>query len=114
VQLEELLKCFQKHLKLSWIMAPDTPADDIEPPDFTTECSALAPEQLNELLNLATIGDIQGILDCLQQLENGDGQPSLFVRKIRYLAENLQDQAICEILQTCMQNLNVQPPVTED
>jgi len=58
-----------------------------------------------ELLNLATIGDIQGILDYLQQLENSYQELSPFIKKIRQLAENLQDRTICEILQPYAQSL---------
>jgi CheY-like chemotaxis protein len=105
VRIEELLKCLQKHLKLSWITENMVPEDSMEPSDLTVECHALAPQQITELLNLATIGDIQGILDYLQQLEYENCELSPFVKKIRQLAEDLQDRTICEILQPYAQDL---------
>jgi len=110
VQMEELLARLQKHLKLSWITEDVVPDVSIESTDFIAECHALSSEQVSELLNLATIGDIQGILDYLQQLENNCQELSPFIRKIRQLAEDLQDRTICEILQPYAQNLQQVSP----
>jgi len=105
VQIEELLKCLQEHLKLSWITEDIIPENNVEPTDLIAECHVLSQDQVLELLNLATIGDIQGILDYLQQLENSYQELSPFIKKIRQLAENLQDRTICEILQPYAQSL---------
>ena len=105
VQIEELLKCLQKHLKLSWITEDIAPENDAEPTDLVAECHVLSQEQVLELFNLATIGDIQGILDYLQQLESSYQELSPFIKKIRSLAEDLQDRTICEILQPYAQSL---------
>jgi PAS domain S-box-containing protein len=103
VQIDELLRCLQKHLKLSWI------TEEVEPPllpeidDLADECQIFSTSQIATLADLAQIGDIQGILDYLQQLEIEYGKALPIIKKIRMLAEDFQDHAIYEILHPCTQ-----------
>ncbi|MGL5063665.1 MAG: ATP-binding protein [Microcoleus sp.] len=90
VQAETLLELMHKHLELNWFYesnnsenqnSPGT-SDDIVPP---------APEILNQLLELAQYGEIDGIIEIAQQIQ--DGNTAAFAREIIRLAE------ACEVRQ---------------
>lgn len=107
VQIDELLHCLQKHLKLSWITEATKPALLPETDDLTNECQIFSCDQITVLADLAKIGDIQGILDYLQQLETEFGNSLPVINKIRLLAEDFQDHTIYQILQPCVQNFSL-------
>lgn len=103
VQIEELLHCLQKHLQLSWITEVTEPPLLPETDDLANECQVFSCDQITTLIDLARIGDIQGILDYLQQLEIEFGNSLPIIKKIRLLAEDFQDHTIYKILQPCVQ-----------
>ena len=101
---EVLLEKVQKHLHLTWIY--EQPCDSLDsvttaPEETVTEgqpeqCPSSA--QAGQLLDLAMQGDIDGIIEYVQQLEQTDPTLASFAKKLWDLADDLKDQEICEIV----------------
>jgi CheY-like chemotaxis protein len=96
VHLKELLERLRRLLKLTWIYEP-AKVEETSPswagPD---EPSA---EQATTLYQLARVGDIQGLFDYLEQLEKTDKHLQMFIQQIYHLAEELEMEQICEMVQ---------------
>lgn len=106
VQIEELLHCLQKHLKLSWLTETQELPRLPETDELAIECQIFSADQIKQLFDLASIGDVQGVLDYLELLEVEYGKSLPIIKKIRILAEDFQDNAICEILQSYSENVS--------
>ncbi|OQW93733.1 MAG: hypothetical protein BWK79_09615 [Beggiatoa sp. IS2] len=98
---DTLLKLLQEQLNLRWICEQTTEflVQTIETVEENFPLPNLATEQANILFDLAKIGDIGGILDKLDLLEQNDPQLARFINRIRQLAEDFEKEKICEILQ---------------
>ncbi|MCP4699124.1 MAG: response regulator [Gammaproteobacteria bacterium] len=108
VHIEELLACLQKHLPLTWTYAQEMHEENVESPGKETAVQqqdtedALLPgpsgKQATELYELAELGNISGIIACIEKLE-ADVRLRPFVEKVRRLAKNFEDEAICELVE---------------
>lgn len=95
---DAMLQLLQEQLRLVWIYDEEsltTPAVDENLP--FTELTVPPPKQLGILLELATMGDIAGILKGLAELES-DVKFLPFVHKVRKLAKNFDEEGICQLL----------------
>jgi len=91
INTEELLSYLQKYLQLEWIY---------EEPVMTENLEALTMPLPTEIainfLDLAMMGDINGILEQAEQLKQTDYL--FFAEKIIQLANNFDDEEICELV----------------
>ncbi|MEK7991591.1 MAG: PAS domain S-box protein, partial [Thiotrichaceae bacterium] len=93
-----LLDCLQRHLNLDWIyknQAQDTASNNTQ---FDISHCGLSSEQIQNLYNFANMGDVQGILDYLDTFSS-DKLIQSNLNKIRRLAEEIECEKICELLQ---------------
>jgi len=103
VRTEALLDCLRKHLGLTWIYKPEALPMTVEQRlggenHWQNEVGPTV-EQATLLLELTTIGDIQGILEYIQQLEQEDNRIQPFVRKICQWVDQLEIRKIQEMLE---------------
>lgn len=103
---EALLALIQKHLNLTWIyeesVAKVTGGTEEEIILSENEEAVLigpSSEQSAILLDLALMGDISGILEKLDHLEQEDATLHPFVHKVRQLAKNFAEEQICELME---------------
>jgi CheY-like chemotaxis protein/anti-sigma regulatory factor (Ser/Thr protein kinase) len=108
LQVEQLRALLQRHLGLTWNYAQSEPSATsiLKEREAPEKSSALlvgpAKEQLAILLKLGMIGDIGGILEELDKLEQQDPQLIPFVTEVRQLARNFDEARICEMVQRYM------------
>jgi len=99
---EVLLELLQKHLNLTWIYEKLTEINaPIEKEMDETEIPLIGPSgrQASILFDLAMMGDIQGILEALDILEQEDAQLGAFIHKVRQLAKNFEEEQICQLIE---------------
>lgn len=108
IRAEDLLETLQTHLGLTWIYEQTTTVGVMEESVATsteeeaTSLVRLSPEQATILLKLAEIGDIKGILKQVGELESQEPQLKPLTSKIALLANNFEDEQICEMMQEYM------------
>ncbi len=104
INTDELLKLLEKHLQLTWIYAEDVPVEE----DITTEmineettAALIGPskQQTAVLLDLAMRGNIERILEQLNEYEKSDSKITPFADKIRELAKIFAEEEICETIE---------------
>lgn len=108
---EELLDKLKIHLRLRWIYEPsiDMESEDVlenqtssllesSNRDDSTPLLGPVTEQAAILLDLAMMGDIAGILEEIDKLEQSDKQLIKFCCLIRQLAKNFDEEEICNIV----------------
>jgi signal transduction histidine kinase/DNA-binding NarL/FixJ family response regulator len=96
VQAEILLELLQKHLQLDWIY--DTkPLENQEAQMIPTEIQPPAPAILHQLHELAQDGDLDGVIELAQQLQ--EDQSMAFAQKIIRLAETYQLKKLRALIQ---------------
>ena len=111
VRSKELFELLQSHLGLEWVYEEEaaTPSklDDIriqthERDSSHTSVSLVAPpvEEVGALFELAKIGDIKGILEGAERLEQMDERFLPLVQELRQLAKGFQVKKIRELLKT--------------
>jgi PAS domain S-box-containing protein len=109
IRAEDLLETLRTHLGLTWIYEQATTATVIEESVATATAEEaaplvrLSPEQAAILLKLAEIGDIKGILKQVAEFESQDPQLKPLTSKIAQLANNFEDEQICEMMQEYME-----------
>jgi len=59
----------------------------------------LSAHDCTKLLHLARQGDIAGILGYIDQLMHENPDPSPLLQRIRQLAKNFEEEAICDLLE---------------
>lgn len=99
-RFEALLELLQKYLQLEWVYEQE--AETTEEVSVATEAEVFvgpSPKQAVKLFDLAMKGDIGEIVQQVNQLERDDKQLAPFARKIRELAKNFEEEAICELLE---------------
>jgi CheY-like chemotaxis protein len=98
-RVEVLLELLSKHLPIKWIY--EEPVDTTEVITIPTDTSLVGPTpaQAERLYELALMGDIGGILEELEQLEQANPQILPFTRKIHKLAKSFKEQQICEFVE---------------
>lgn len=101
-QANLLLELLQELLDLKWVYGQVTEFSE-QIRHIVNEDSELFVEpskkQAQILLDFALMGDIRGILESLDILEQEQPELSHFVDKIRQLAKNFEEEKICEVLQ---------------
>lgn len=104
--IDDLLRSLHQHLPLEWLYAEHPrPPDEAKPNDGPArDAEAVVPsqEQLAALYELAVIGDIFGIHDFINDLEQSGPQYAGFVATIRDLAQSFHIATIQEVLQAAM------------
>ncbi|MFN6464326.1 MAG: ATP-binding protein [Nostoc sp. DedVER02] len=93
IEAENLLEMLRQFLQLQWIF--DTKVDAIKKTSkdsFNEQNEIVHPskEVLQELLELAQDGDIQNILELVEQLSASDEKLNLFSQQLTQLASNFQ------------------------
>jgi signal transduction histidine kinase/response regulator RpfG family c-di-GMP phosphodiesterase len=105
---EELLDCIQKYLHLTWVYEqPDSLAATESPVVAETTWVNPSVEQAQTLYNLAMMGDINGILEQAEQLEQLGTQFLPVVNKLRDLANSFD---IGQLRKLTKQMLTPAPP----
>ncbi len=97
IRTDILFEQLQKYLRLEWRYESNSPNTTSAVSE--TFSVGPTPEQAAILLDLAKKGDICGICDYAQKLEESDPQLQPFAQKIHQLAKELNDDEICEIVQ---------------
>jgi len=103
-RFEVLLDLLQKQLNLTWIYEAVTangepsPVPTDNPSANSVEMIGPTKEQVAILFDLAMQGDIAGIVEEVNRLEQENKQMALFANKIRQLAKDFQEQQICELV----------------
>ena len=96
IDLSQLLNLLGTHLKLEWIMADTNTAN----PDNSPESLVIPPaEIIEELLNLAKLGDINQIIQQTSLLEQSDQKYALFTQQIQQLAVNFEQNNLLTLLE---------------
>ncbi|WP_353572289.1 PAS domain S-box protein [Candidatus Albibeggiatoa sp. nov. BB20] len=105
IRADVLLDRLQHYLHLEWTydrdktqsVATDTQNSEH---DFATDGSyALSAEQADILYDLAMQGDTMGLIAYAQQLSTNDNTLTAFTAKITQLAEDFEDEQICDLVQ---------------
>jgi len=113
IQAKTLFATLQKHLNLEWIYESDDAPSTAYPPERLPDQNAevsitpskiVAPPQkeMNVLYELAMMGDIKGISEKADQLEQLDSRWVPFARKVRHLANGFQEKQILEFVKKYM------------
>jgi len=99
IQADELFEKLQKHLKLTWIYA-DKESGEYESARTEIDESIVAPneEQITLLLELAIIGDLDGVIEQLEEFEQTDQQIIPFSNKIREFAQDFEITKISDFI----------------
>jgi signal transduction histidine kinase/DNA-binding NarL/FixJ family response regulator len=98
-----LLTLIHKLLNITWIYGqPSGSAEQSldETEEYNDSMPGPSEEQANILLDLAMMGDIQGILETIEIMEEESIELTSFVKKIRQLAKNFEEEKICELMQS--------------
>lgn len=96
--VDQLFELLQKYLKLKWIYEEDHVLQKEE--GFSNEVwIAPSSQQASALWNLAKQGDILGILEQIKIWEENDKQIRPFAMQVRQLANNFEDDKICQIVE---------------
>ena len=92
-KVEELLACLERHLFLTWIY-------DAEPAPAASEGSSIppSPQQLEDLDDMNKQGDVEGILEYLEEMENEQGL-SGFVVKAKQLTHAFDESGLHDLLE---------------
>jgi signal transduction histidine kinase/CheY-like chemotaxis protein len=104
---EQLLELLQKHLELTWVYEQEFSADavddmvisDNQDEESNSELIGPSSEQASILFDLAMMGDIGGILENIEELEQSEKQLLPFCHKIRKLAKAFDEAQICDLIE---------------
>jgi len=102
IHVELLLELLQKYLKLEWIYAESKKNDS---KSLINNDYVLTIEQATNLYDLAMQGDIQGIIEEIERIEQTLQQSTPLFANILQLAKEFQEEKICELLQKYLGNL---------
>jgi PAS domain S-box-containing protein len=116
IRAETLFETLQQHLGLKWIYATELPShrarskssQTLEPTtDITTiqQLDKLTPQLAENLYNLGTMGDIDGIFEQIELLEHNAKLNDL-TRRLRKLANDFQMEDICTLVKPFMNEPN--------
>ncbi len=94
IEIDRLLICLQRHLKLEWIYES---TDDPITPEIT-EFNVPSQEILTIIYQAAQIGDIEAIEQELQQLKNTHPSYTPFANHLLELAAEFDDQEILKLI----------------
>lgn len=102
IRIDELLERLQLYLGLEWIYDSPTPLASANQltvyEDIDLSAITLPAEQAAAFFELATMGDINGILEQVELLKKESEQFQPFANKIAQLAKEFEDEQICELV----------------
>jgi len=101
IRAKELLGVLEKHLKLTWIYEGKETNDE-KPAEIEPEIDEFVgpnDKQATVLFDLAMMGDLDGIVERLEEFEQADKSLALFANKIKKLAKNIEDEQICDLIE---------------
>jgi len=101
IHTEALLKCLQKHFK-STVIEQKIATTDILPEAETVFLQEPSIEQAKTLFNLTLRGDLDGILEYVNKLEENEPELMPFIKQIKELAKELKIKRIRQIVQQYM------------
>ena len=90
VDFDKLLELLNQHLKLDW----QYPSESESELDIANALVYPELNQLNQLLELASCGDMEGLLNQIDLLETTDSQYISFAQQVRQLADNCQQDKL--------------------
>jgi len=104
---ELLLGLLQKHLELTWVYEQEFSADAVDDmvisnnqdEDSNSQLIGPSSEQAAILFDLAMMGDIGGIFENIEELEQSEKQLLPFCGKIRKLAKAFDEAQICDLIE---------------
>ena len=104
IHFEQLLRIIEQHLDLTWITDSGTKqlgSNVSTPHQKLEETSVITPstEELMQLLELITLGDIRGTISHATSLAREQPELELFTRQITQLAENCQLKKLKQLIQ---------------
>ncbi len=100
-QVRELLEVLGKHLALDWIYAEESSENNAL--REAEKLEELPPQAaLEQLQALAQRGHINGILSFLEELREQYPSTQILLNKIKVLAENFEDEQICNLVDTLL------------
>jgi signal transduction histidine kinase len=109
IKMQEVMDKIAAHLKLKWLYEEDADSSiSNTSPDSAEQAEGdefLVPPQpdIKMLYELATDGNFKGLQDKLESVKEADGRYAAFVAKIFDLAKMLDEDVICEFLDTYME-----------
>lgn len=98
VRTTRLLEHLQKYLHLKWIYELSDPENLQKPKVPLADLIIPPPEEIAKLLSLVNIGDISGILNCLDELEQTNLKLTVFTQLIRQWVKGFKLETIDEFL----------------
>jgi len=103
IRADDLLKLLKKYLKLTWIYdegeTSKTEDENGEIESETGEFVGPSKEQATVLFDLAMKGNLKSVVKQLEEFEQSDPQLQFFSNKIRALAENFNEEQICDLIE---------------
>jgi len=97
IQIDNLLEKLRQHLKLEWVYE-NAGCPEIEN-SLQTPFIGPSPEQAALLFDLAMMGDIGGIIEEVEKLEQSDQQLKPFTHQLRQLAKAFDEEQLCELIE---------------
>ncbi|MBD2102463.1 response regulator [Leptolyngbya sp. FACHB-261] len=104
VRVEELLSGLQRHLGLEWVYQEGRSVSVAPIGENVPVLTLLRPsaQEMTVLLNLAVIGDIRGLLEQADKLEQHNQQFAPFATELRQLAKGFQVKKIQDFIKKQM------------
>ena len=108
IHTEELLKMLEKYLKLTWVyedkkvsLADKKEIKELEKgsESETDEWMGLSRKQAAILFDFAMKGDLDTIIEQMDEFEEADKKLVPFANKIRSLAKSFEEEQICDLIE---------------
>jgi len=99
IRAEELLNVLEKYLKLTWTYDNSSTGKVVEEIVEVTEMVGPSAQQAKILYDFAIMGDLDGIVEKLEQFEQNDSQLTPFANHIRELAKDFEEEQICDLIE---------------
>ncbi|MCP4702610.1 MAG: response regulator [Gammaproteobacteria bacterium] len=96
VDNSELLEKLRQHLHLEWILEDD----DAE--EKKLDMPFVAPSAETAKALLASVGDMEGIVEQVELLAASDGKFASFAAEVRHLAEDFQVGQLRKLIESCL------------
>ncbi len=123
VSTEELLELLHKHLRLTWIdkemslrekdAGHEEVIEDTQAPSSLTPIKWPSLAEMRRLFELSESGDISGIIERVEQLEQCDAKMSAFAKQIRQFTEKYDSDGIMDMLKPYKEENELDSPVLE-
>jgi CheY-like chemotaxis protein len=102
IRIDLLLEKIGARLGIEWETEEIiVPARDVFTRQDTGEMLTPPPAELDELLNLAMLGDMQGVEQWALGLEKKDARYRIFAGKLRELAGSFKTKAVLALVKQC-------------